>query len=106
MGGYLCYLASAIRQAEFADVTKDFGIKGKKGSRYGSLMILTGFFNMRKVERFTQRTDKRFVMADSFARAVRKFRHRFTVTLHQLNHNIQWFDLGDIAGQACADTKT
>lgn len=31
--GYLCYLASAIRQAEFANAAKDFGIKGKKGSR-------------------------------------------------------------------------
>lgn len=57
-------------------------------------MILTGFFNMRKVERFAQRPNKRFIVADSFARAVRKFRHRFTVTLYQLNDNIQGFYLG------------
>lgn len=94
MGGYLCYLASAIRQAEFANAAKDFGIKGKKREPISSLMILTGFFNMRKVERFAQRPNKRFIMADSFARAVRKFRHRFTVTLYQLNHNIQGFYLG------------
>lgn len=55
---------------------------------------------MRKVERFAQRPNKRFIVADSFARAVRKFRHRFTVTLYQLNDNIQGFYLGDIAGQA------
>ena len=55
MGGYLCYLASAIRQAEFANAAKDFGIKGKKREPISSLMILTGFFNMRKVERFAQR---------------------------------------------------
>ncbi len=51
-------------------------------------------FNMRKVERFAQRPNKRFIVADRFARAVRKFRHRFTVTLYQLNDNIQRFYLG------------
>ena len=106
MGGYLCYLASAIRQAEFANAAKDFGIKGKKREPISSLMILTGFFNMRKVERFAQRQNKRFIVADSFSRAVRKFRHRFTVTLYQLNDNIQRFYLGDIAGQASPNTKT
>lgn len=60
---------------------------------------------MRKVERFAQRPNKRFIVADSFAVAVRKFRHRFTVTLNQLNHNIQGFT-GDIAGQASPNTKT
>lgn len=49
---------------------------------------------MRKVERFAQRPNKRFIVADSFAVAVRKFRHRFTVTLNQLNHNIQGFTWG------------
>ncbi len=65
--------ASAIRQAEFANAAKDFGIKGKKREPISSLMILTGFFNMRKVERFAQRPNKRFIVADSFARAVKSF---------------------------------
>ncbi len=85
----ICNQTSRIRKC-----SEDFGIKGKKGSRLAPLIILTGFFNMRKVERFAQRPNKRFIMADSFARAVRKFRHRFTVTLYQLNHNIQGFYLG------------
>ncbi len=92
MGGFLCYLASAIRRAEnLANAAKDFGIKGKPIS---SLMILTGFFNMRKVERFAQRPNKRFIVADSFARAVESLRSNSTVTLYQLNHNIQGFYLG------------
>ncbi|EFE08550.1 hypothetical protein CIT292_07872 [Citrobacter youngae ATCC 29220] len=32
MGGYLCYLASAIRQAEFVAGVKDFGNKREKGA--------------------------------------------------------------------------
>ena len=40
MGGYLCYLASAIRQAEFANAAKDFGIKGKKTYGYQSAFCM------------------------------------------------------------------
>src|SRR5699024_12031232 len=105
MGGYLCYLASAIRQAEFANAAKDFGIKGKKREPISSLMILTGFFNMRKGERFAQRPNKPFIVADRFARAVRNFRHRFTVTIYQLKYNTQRIYLADIHGSAGCNTK-
>ncbi|MNP01156.1 hypothetical protein D3C76_929600 [compost metagenome] len=44
-------------------------------------------------------------MTDGFAGTVRKLRHRLAVTFHQFNHDIQRFYLGDIAGQACANTK-
>lgn len=61
---------------------------------------------MQKVKRFAQRPNKRFIMANSFARAVKKFRHQFTVTLYQLNNNIQKFYLKNIASQASPNTKT
>ncbi len=53
-------------------------LKVKKGSRL-LLMILTGFFNMRKVKRFTAgRTDA--IVADSFARAVELFATNYRYT--------------------------
>lgn len=70
-GGYLCYLASAIRQAEFVAGVKDFGNKREKGSQNGSLEGLTGFFDMREIEGFAQCTNKCFIVADGFTRAVR-----------------------------------
>ena len=60
---------------------------------YGSQKRLTGFFNLRQIESFSQRAHECFVMTNGFTRTVRKFRHRFAVTFHQFDNNIQRFDL-------------
>ena len=45
-------LRTSNQTTQNSQMQKDFGIKGKKREPISSLMILTGFFNMRKVRRF------------------------------------------------------
>ncbi len=68
-------------------------------------MILTGFFNMRKVERFAQRPNKRFIVADSFAGLSESFATGLPLHSTNLMTIFRGFT-GDIAGQASPNTKT
>ncbi|VEA36582.1 Uncharacterised protein [Salmonella enterica subsp. enterica] len=72
MGVYLCYLASAIRQAEIAAEVKDFGNNLKKEPRQAPWKELTGFADLREIKGFTQRAHKRFIMTDRFTGGCRK----------------------------------
>ncbi len=56
------------------------------------------FFNRRQVESLAQGADEGLIVADGFPRAVGEFRHRLAVTFHQLNHDIERFNLRQIAG--------